>query len=95
MISVCTNQSRAILAFAGFSKGTVERVFRMPVPAARRCILKVRALSIICRRLLVAPVRQVLIVFCKPAGSPRVTARPSRHTAQIIRHSLFRLLTRS
>jgi hypothetical protein len=67
----------------------------MPRRAARMCALKGSALSIICRRVLAAPVRQVLIVFCKPAGSPRVTARPSRHTAQIIRHSLFRLLTRS
>src|SRR5262249_6366903 len=71
MISVCANQSQAILVFAGFSKGAVERVFRMPVPEARRCIPKVGALSIICRRVLAAPVRQVLIVFCKPAGSPR------------------------
>jgi hypothetical protein len=95
MFSVWEIRDNPILVFIGFSKGAVERVFRMPVPAARRCIPKFRALSIICRRVLAAPVRQVLIVFCKLAGSPRVTARPSRHTAQIIRHSLFRLLTRS
>ena len=81
-----------------FSNVGVERVFRMPVPAARRCIPKGRALSNICRR---GSCRRAggAIVVCSPrwcreheGGGGNAVGRPVKlqdlHPNQLRLHDL-------